>query len=210
MEENFRLIIICPLDGTKGFIRQDQYAIALALIVNGDVKVGVLACPAYGNEGGVLFYAVRGKGAYEQSIKSFETTIPCRIYAVTSEDRENFRLVESVEGAHGNLTKQKEIADRIGIKTESIRMDSQVKYGLVASGRAALYLRLPNPQREDYRECIWDHAAGAIIVEEAGGKVSDMNGKALNYGDNEKMLDNRGVIVSNGTIHEQLLAALKN
>ena len=115
-----------------------------------------------------------------------------------------------MEGEHGDQTKQKEIASRLGIKTESIRMDSQVKYGLVASGRAVLYLRLPNPTRNDYRENIWDHAAGAIIVEEAGGKVSDMDGKALNYGGNEKMLHNRGVIVSNGTIHEQVLAALKD
>jgi 3'(2'), 5'-bisphosphate nucleotidase len=89
-------------------------------------------------------------------------------------------------------------------------MDSQVKYGLVASGKAAVYLRFPNPHNKDYRENIWDHAAGAIIVEEAGGKVSDMNGKPLNLGDNEKMLNNLGVIVSNGTVHEQVLEALKS
>ena len=198
------------LDGTKGFIRQDQYAIALALIVDGDVKVGVLACPAYGDDGGTLFYAIRGKGAYEQSINSFETSIPTRIYTVTNDDKDNFRFAESVESAHGDQTKQNLLARRIGINTPPIRMDSQVKYGLVASGRAALYLRLPNPHRADYRENIWDHAAGAIIVEEAGGKVSDMDGKILNYGDNEKMLHNRGVIVSNGSIHEQVLEALKD
>lgn len=174
------------------------------------MKVGVLACPAYGNEGGVLFYAIRGKGAYEQSIKSFDTTIATRIYTVKNDDKDNFRFAESVEGAHGDQTKQNLIARRIGINAAPIRMDSQVKYGLVASGRAALYLRLPNPHRADYRENIWDHAAGAIIVEEAGGKVSDMDGKTLNYGDNEKMLDNRGIIVSNGPIHEQVLEALKD
>ena len=63
---------------------------------------------------------------------------------------------------------------------------------------------------KDYRENIWDHAAGAIIVEEAGGKVTDMDGKALNFRDNEKMLDNRGVIATNGTIHEQVLQVLKD
>jgi len=196
------------LDGTKGFIRRDQYAIALALIIDGDVKVGILACPAYGNDGGLLFYAIRGKGAYEQSINSFDTTIPTRIYTVTSDDKNNFRFAESVESSHGDQTKQNEIARRIGIETAPIRMDSQVKYGLVASGRAALYLRFPNPHNKNYRENIWDHAAGAIIVEEAGGKVTDMNGKALNFGENEKMLNNIGVIVSNGAIHEQVLEAL--
>ncbi|CAF0813870.1 unnamed protein product [Adineta ricciae] len=199
-----------PIDGTKGFIRQDQYAVALALIVGGDVKVGVLACPAYGEEGGLLFYAVRGQGSYTQPIRSFETTIPTRIYITSNADSDKFRFTESVEGAHGDQSKQKMIAQRIGISAEPLRMDSQVKYGAVANGDAVLYLRLPNPGRGDYRENIWDHAAGTIIVEEAGGKVSDMDGKALNFRDNEKMLHNRGVIVSNGIIHEQVLEALKN
>jgi 3'(2'), 5'-bisphosphate nucleotidase len=128
---------------------------------------------------------------------------------VTNDDINNFRFVESVEGAHGDQTKQNEIARRIGIKTAPLRMDSQVKYGVVASGQAVLYFRFPNPHSKEYRENIWDHAAGAIIVEEAGGKVTDMDGKALNFRDNEKMLNNRGVVASNGGIHEQVLLALK-
>ncbi|CAF0787243.1 unnamed protein product [Adineta steineri] len=199
-----------PIDGTKGFIRQDQYAIALALIVDGDVKVGVMACPAYGSDGGLLFYAVRGKGSYTQSITSYDTTIPTRIHIVANNDQNTFRFTESVESCHGDQTKQNEIAKRIGIQTPPIRMDSQVKYGLVANGEAVLYFRFPNPHRQDYRENIWDHAAGTIIVEEAGGKVTDMDGKPLNFRDNEKMLHNRGVIVSNGIIHDQVLEVLKS
>ena len=157
-----------------------------------------------------MFYAVRGKGAYSQSINSFDITIPTRIYIVANDDKDNFRFVESVESCHGDQIKQNEIARRIGIQTAPLRMDSQVKYGSVANGQAVLYLRFPNPHNQDYRENIWDHTAGAIIVEEAGGKVSDMDGKPLNFRDNEKMLHNRGVVVSNGTIHEQVLEALKN
>lgn len=202
-------MIVLFSDGTKGFIRRDQYAIALALIVDGDVKLGVLACPAYGGEGGLLFYAVRGQGAYSQSIKEFNTTKGTPIHVVTKDDINNFRFAESIESAHGNQEKQIEIARRIGIQAPPIRMDSQVKYALVACGQAAVYFRFPNPQTQSYRENIWDHAAGAIIVEEAGGRVTDMDGKALNYRDSEKMLDNRGVIVSNGAIHDQILEVLK-
>lgn len=196
------------LDGTKGFLRQDQYAIALALIVDGDVKVGVLACPAYGNDGGVLFSAVRGQGAHSHSILEFDANAFTRINVVTNNDRDNFRFAESVESAHGDQDKQKDIARRIGITAAPIRMDSQVKYGLVACGQAALYLRFPNPRNETYRECIWDHAAGAIIVEEAGGRVTDMDGKPLNFRDHEKMQHNRGVVVSSGSIHQQVLDAV--
>jgi 3'(2'), 5'-bisphosphate nucleotidase len=197
------------LDGTKGFLRQDQYAIALALIVDGDVQLGILACPALDKNGGLLFYAVRGQGSYSQPIQAFQTSTPTRLRTITSNHIEQYRLVESVESNHGDQNRQNRIAQSIGITHPSIRMDSQVKYGLVANGQAVLYLRLPNPSRMDYRENIWDHAAGAIVVEEAGGRVTDMNGKPLNFADNEKMLDNHGVVVSNGAIHQQVLDVLK-
>ena len=68
---------------------------------------------------------------------------------------------------------------------------------------------MPSPKKPDYRENIWDHAAGAIVVEEAGGRVTDLYGKPLNFADGSKMVDNRGVVVSNGIIHDQVLSALK-
>jgi 3'-phosphoadenosine 5'-phosphosulfate (PAPS) 3'-phosphatase len=64
-----------PIDGTKGFLRGDQYAIALALIEEGTVEVGALACPniilnTHGGRKsrGGLFVAVRGQGAVQFDI----------------------------------------------------------------------------------------------------------------------------------------------
>ncbi|MEM8544699.1 MAG: inositol monophosphatase family protein, partial [Cyanobacteria bacterium P01_H01_bin.119] len=61
-----------PIDGTKGFLRQDQYAVALALVEKGDIKVGVLACPAltFAGSAGTLFVAVRGEGAAQMALDS--------------------------------------------------------------------------------------------------------------------------------------------
>jgi 3'(2'), 5'-bisphosphate nucleotidase len=87
-------------------------------------------------------------------------------------------------------------------------MDSQAKYGAVAWGQAALYLRLPSPRTPDYRENIWDHAAGTLIVEEAGGRVTDVKGAPLNFGIGTRMEENRGVVVSNGRIHDRVLEEL--
>jgi 3'(2'), 5'-bisphosphate nucleotidase len=87
-------------------------------------------------------------------------------------------------------------------------MDSQAKYGAVARGDAALYLRLPSEKYPNYREKIWDHAAGSLIIEEAGGRVTDMNGQLLDFTSDFKMHHNRGVVASNGTIHESVLEAL--
>ncbi|MGL5081936.1 MAG: 3'(2'),5'-bisphosphate nucleotidase [Microcoleaceae cyanobacterium] len=197
-----------PIDGTKGFLRQDQYAIALALIEDGEVKVGIMGCPAYPVEGqapGMLFVAVRGEGAMMMPFATGEYT---SIQVVKADDTANMRFVESVESSHGDQERQNAIAQAVGITTPSVRMDSQAKYGSVAAGQAALYLRLPSPKYPDYRENIWDHAAGAIVVEEAGGKVTDMHGKALDFASRPKMMDSQGVIVSNGVIHETVLKAL--
>lgn len=201
-----------PIDGTKGFLRNDQYAVALALIESGEVKVGALACPALplkldepGSLVGVIFVAVRGQGAMMAQLHSDSFTA---IHVTRETDRTGMRFAESVEAAHGDQARQEAIAQATGITQPSLRMDSQVKYGIVARGDAALYLRLPSPKAPDYRENIWDHAAGSLIVEEAGGRVTDMRGKALDFGSGRKMLHQRGVIVSNGLLHSAVVRAL--
>lgn len=199
-----------PIDGTKGFLRGEQYAVALALVEDGEVKVGVLACPALSvevcpSESGSLLTAVRGQGATVAPLAGGESQ---PIQVGRSGDA-NFRFVESVESGHGDHTQQEAVAKAVGITADSLRMDSQAKYAVVACGEAALYLRLPSPKTPDYREKIWDHAAGVIVVEEAGGKVTDMHGKPLNFSLDYQMVDNQGVVVSNGDCHDQVLIALR-
>jgi 3'(2'), 5'-bisphosphate nucleotidase len=84
-----------------------------------------------------------------------------------------------------------------------------VKYGIVARGEAALYLRIPSPVEPYYKENIWDHAAGTIITEEAGGRVTDAFGKRLDFVSGIKMEKNYGVVVSNGHLHDVVLGALR-
>lgn len=201
-----------PIDGTKGFLRNDQYGIALALIENGQVTVAALAGPVLpvsldelDGPKGVVFVAVRGQGAAMAALDSDDFK-PIQVVAATHP--ENVRFVESVEASHGDHELQLSIAQAAGITNPSLRMDSQVKYGAVARGDAALYLRLPSPKYPNYREKIWDHAAGSLIIEEAGGRVTDMHGQPLDFGSDYKMHNNRGVIVSNGDLHEAVLNAL--
>ena len=198
-----------PIDGTKGFLRGDQYAVALALVDCGEVKVAALACPALpvdmeNTEGdcGVLFVAVRGEGTQSMPLEGGDG-VDVRI------DDPAWRFAESVESSHGDHDAQQAVAQAVGIVSPSLRMDSQVKYGAVARGDAALYLRLPSPEYPDYRENIWDHAAGALIVEEAGGQVSDMFGRPLDFVSAAQMEDNRGVVVSAREIHVRVIDALR-
>lgn len=201
-----------PIDGTKGFLRGDQYAIALALVEGGDLKVGILACPALpidlrNPEGpaGLLFVAVRGEGTQMMPLGE---SVGLQVKVVTPENVDNYRFAESVEASHGDRGLQAAIAEKVGFKSPPARLDSQAKYGVVASGQAALYLRLPSPKSPDYREKIWDHAAGALVVEEAGGRVTDMFGKPLDFASGAKMENNRGVVASSGSLHDAVIAAL--
>lgn len=86
------------------------------------------------------------------------------------------------------------------------RMDSQVKYGVVARGGAEYVTRLP---KKDYVEWIWDHASGRIVIEEAGGIQTDTQGKLIDYGLGAKMnKDVDGLLISCGGIfHDSILTA---
>ena len=201
-----------PIDGTKGFLRNEQYAVALALIENGQVMVAALACPVLpldldnpAGETGVIFVAVRGQGAAMAPLGSNDFS---PIHVTSTSDKSRMRFVEGVEAGHSDHALQQAIARTVGITSPSLRLDSQTKYGAVARGDAALYLRLPVPKYPNYREKIWDHAAGSLIVEEAGGQVTDMHGKPLDFASDYKMEDNRGVIVSSGNIHARVLEAV--
>jgi 3'(2'), 5'-bisphosphate nucleotidase len=154
---------------------------------------------------GALFAAVHGGGATVEPLAGGAVRA---IHVSDGGDAARWRLVESVESGHGHQSLQERIAVAVGVRGGSVRMDSQAKYGAVARGEAVLYLRLPSPKSPDYRENIWDHAAGVLVVQEAGGRVSDLFGKRLDFARGSKMVDNRGVVVSNGRIHDRVLEEL--
>ncbi len=201
-----------PIDGTKGFLRGEQFAIALALIVNGEVKMGVLGCPRLQLEGepsskGFLVTAVRGEGAEIFNIESKKVK---KIGVSSITDPGKMRFVQSYESAHGNLDLQVKITRILEMKTDPVQMDSQVKYGVVSTGDAEIYLRIPNPKTPNYKEKIWDHAAGSIIVEEAGGSVSDIFGRPLDFSAGKTLANNTGILVSIPSIHNRILEIIEN
>jgi 3'(2'), 5'-bisphosphate nucleotidase len=197
-----------PIDGTKGFLRGEQYAIALALVEGGEVVLGALGCPnlGYEEETGALFTAVRGAASRVTSLWS--ASAPRREVRVSrSGSLAEARFCESVESGHSNQDESAEIARLLGITREPYRIDSQCKYAVVGRGEASIYLRLPT--RADYREKIWDHAAGKLVVECAGGRVSDIDGRALDFTRGRTLEANRGVVATSGAIHDAVLDAVR-
>ncbi|PHH75209.1 hypothetical protein CDD80_2539 [Ophiocordyceps camponoti-rufipedis] len=215
-----RFWTIDPIDGTKGFLRGGQYAVCLALIIDSDVKVGVLACPNLPvsdearltdlntdttSHRGVLFSAIAGQGATSQPLDGSSPPRPITMRPIRDLSLATF--CESVEAAHSAHGDQAAIANHLGITQASVRLDSQAKYGSIARGAGDIYLRLP--VKADYQEKIWDHAAGDLIVREAGGCVTDIYGKRLDFGVGRTLANNKGVVAAPVAIHPEVLKAVQ-
>lgn len=198
-----------PIDGTKGFLRGDQYAVALALVYDGKVQVGALGCPQLSlDQGkGVLMVAARGQGTWVTSLEGDSSFEP--VHVSTLKDPAGARLLRSFESGHTNVSQIDVLAKTLGVAADPVRMDSQAKYAVLAAGGGEIYLRLLSPSRLDYREKIWDQAAGSIVIEEAGGRVTDLDGLLLDFTQGRTLAANRGICATNGFLHEATLAALQ-
>lgn len=203
-----------PIDGTKGFLRKDQYAISLALIIDGEIEIGVLGCPnmpvsAEDPTGprGILAWAVKGEGAFMRPLDQPDSE-PTKLSVTTTPTPSDARFCESVESGHSAHGWSGQIATQLGITREPFRIDSQCKYLAVAMGDADIYLRLPT--RKGYEEKIWDHAGGVLIVEEAGGIVTDIHGKAPEFKHGATLAKNQGMVVSHGKFHDVIVQAVSD
>jgi HAL2 family 3'(2'),5'-bisphosphate nucleotidase len=203
-----------PIDGTKGFLRGDQYAIAMALVVEGRVQIGVLGCPNLTGAQepdlsgpGSLVIAVRGAGAWTTSLSSPEDFRQLQVSAQA--DPIAARVLRSFESGHTNVSQIDVFAQALGIQAAPVLMDSQAKYAVLAAGKGDLMLRLLSSAQPNYREKIWDQAAGSLVLEEAGGQITDLDGKPLDFTTGRSLRDNRGILASNCLLHAAALLALR-
>lgn len=209
-----RLWVLDPIDGTKGFLRGEQFAIALSLLLDHQPILGVLGCPNLNGraepdtEGnGAIAFAVRGQGAYVQEVD--QQVAPSRLSVSSSTNPALARFVSSVDSTgHSNNDAIQSLKSHLGNREDIQQFDSQAKYVMVAAGKFDLFLRLPPANNPNYHEKIWDHAAGALIVEEAGGVVTDISGKRFDFSQGRAMEKNRGVVVSNGHFHDAIVKFL--
>ena len=201
-----------PIDGTKGFLRGGQYAVALALVERGMSVLGGLACPGLnpdGTEGaGAIFLARRGEGTWAAPLDAPDGPWR-RLHVSPCADPARARMMRSFEAGHTNTDQTDAIAAAMGMATEPVPMDSQAKFAALAAGRAEVLLRLLSPKRMDYKEKIWDQAAGGLVLEEAGGRVSDLYGKPLDFTRGRMLTANTGLLATNGAVHDAALAAVR-
>lgn len=213
-----------PIDGTKGFLRGDQFAVCLALIEDGEVVLGVIGCPNLaenivsneeqtGTRGG-LFSAVKGVGSFYTPLFEDDKFVPLkdqqRIKMTQETSPSKLKVAEGVEKGHSSHSTQSQIKRILGFNDETVakqtvNLDSQVKYCVLAKGQADIYLRLPIS--DTYREKIWDHAAGNILIYESGGQVGDITGAPLDFGKG-RYLQSKGVIAANKNVFDKVIDAV--
>lgn len=204
-----------PIDGTKGFLRGEQYAIAFAMLVDGQVEIGVLACPNLTDDqqpeiggAGSLIVAQRGQGAWSTELTGRIDFNQLHVSSVS--DPAQARFLRSFESGHTNVSQLDLIGQALGVEADPVRLDSQAKYAILAGGRGDALFRLISPKAPNYKEKIWDQAAGSIVCEEAGGRVTDLDGKPLDFTQGRTLSKNRGILATNDLLHEKALQAIKS
>lgn len=205
-----------PVDGTKGFLRNGQYAVSLALIEHGKVVLGVLGCPNLSADyerpfddpdtRGTLYFATTEGGSWTAPADAWQGA-QTRLAPKRSADITQMRVCESVEAAHSRLDDTGRVVAHLGARGTPARLDSQCKYAVVARGQADVYLRLPT--QPGYVERIWDHAAGKIVAEGAGAIVTDIDSRSLDFSRGAGLSENRGVICAAAEFHGPVQEAIR-
>jgi 3'(2'), 5'-bisphosphate nucleotidase len=215
-----------PIDGTKGLLRGGQFVIALALVVDGTVEIGILGCPRLSmttapasmrhvseqavvaavedDAGGGVAIAARGRGAWWMSLNGGHLT---RLSVSSESNPTKTRALHSRESRHSDIDELRRVLRELRSPTSPALMDGQTKQVLLAAGAAELLMRIPTDP--NYREAIWDQAAGALLVEEAGGRVTDLDGLPLDFTTGRRLLRNSGLLASNGLLHDVVLDVVR-
>lgn len=208
-----RTWILDPIDGTAAFIRGQQFAVSLALVVDGEQQVGVVGYPnlvdetaivhedAIDQEGyGLLVSAVKGQGASKRVMRCSGLQPAKKLVQMRIDE---LVFVESLASPYINLEKQRTVRDRLQATAPITDLWSmQVKYGALIIGACNAMVRIP--KYEGYRPWAWDHAGGMLVYEESGGKITDMHGRPFRYC-GRKLMENVGVVAALPKIHAHVL-----
>lgn len=176
--------VIDPIDGTLPYSAGlPTFGVSIGLLKKGRPDLGVINLPALGE----LYWAQRGKGAFMDNKK----------ISVSKKDKIEEALVGFELGwIEGRKKVLRNLIEPIALNARYTPIFGCTIAGLSYVARGVLdgYIHTAYP---------WDFAAGAVIIEEAGGKISDQQGNSVDWSRN--WID---VLVSNGLLHKQILSLI--
>jgi 3'(2'), 5'-bisphosphate nucleotidase len=187
-----RVWIIDPIDGTAGFVKHDgDFCVQIGLAEEGTATLGVVYLPAYD----LMVYAVKGGGSYQVTTGSQ----PKRME--TSCCREFQDMVLAVSRNHLS-PRMNRIIEHFGFSRIVRRGSVGLKVGLIVDQTCDLYVH-PSPRTK-----LWDTCAPQIILEEAGGRFTDLFGLPLRY-DTADLQNHNGIVATSGEVHADVIAHLE-
>ncbi|KAE9363862.1 carbohydrate phosphatase [Stipitochalara longipes BDJ] len=217
-----RIWMLDPIDGTATFLRGEQYAISLALIEDGKEKVGVLGCPNLSLQNGkvqetvvdergygLMLSAIIGQGATIRPIGTGSLRPATRIERLGEGpiDLKDLHFVDSSQSNTWWHEKVGEVAGRVDAAYPGTEVwSSHMRYVALIVGGADVQLRIPRSLTTHIY--VWDHAGIQLIFTEVGGKITDLNGKDIDFGTGRELANNWGIIAAKHGVHSRILTVV--
>ncbi|OAA43289.1 Inositol monophosphatase [Metarhizium rileyi] len=214
-----RFWVMDPVDGTATFLTGEQYAVSLALLEDGRE---VLAAVVYPNvrldhggrisEGsvdtvglGVMLSAVRGKGAritWLDTVDGPYETVP--LPGLKPSDRGNLHVVDCHRNRASHRRVVAAVCEKLGATFPGTDVwSSHVRYASLIVGGGDFMVRIPSGR--DAWSCIWDHAGAQLIYREVGGRITDLDGREVDFARGRYLSGNRGLVLARQGIHDEIL-----
>ena len=189
--EKKRVWIIDPIDGTAGFVKKDgDFSVQIGLAEDGEVVLGVVLVPIHRT----IYYAVKGEGSFaevdgsKKRLQTSDLTLFDDMTLAFSRNHPSKGITAIIsEFRFGNAVQRGSIG---------------LKIGLIAEQQADLYIHL-SPRTK-----LWDTCAPQVILEEAGGKLTDLFGEPFRY-DIRDLQNHGGIVATNGISHDAVLEKLR-
>lgn len=186
-----RVWIIDPIDGTSGFIKKDgDFAVQIGLAVDGEPVAGVVLLPFHE----AVYFASKGGGAFRN--------VGGQTVQLRTSEISDYSLMQMAVSRNHRSPKINTILSEFGVKGEMQRGSVGLKIGLIAEQTCDIYVHL-SPRTK-----LWDTCAPQIILEEAGGRLTDLWGTTYRY-DVSDVQNWGGIVASNGTIHDETIERLR-
>jgi len=187
-----RVWIIDPIDGTAGFVNRDgDFAVQIGLAEDGIATAGVVYLPFYD----ILTYAATGQGAYI----SLHGSDPVSMH---TSDRTDFAAMGLAVSRNHLSGRMHQIIEHFGFTKVTNRGSVGLKVGLIADQTCDIYIH-PSPRTK-----LWDTCAPQVILEQAGGRLTDLFGSDLRY-DRIDLQNRNGIVATNGASHKKVIDKLK-
>lgn len=227
-----RVWVMDPVDGTATFMKGQQYAVCLCLLVDGKQAVGVIGCPnlAFDVQGplgqsrvhedlvdeagyGVVVSAVKGQGTFVRGMTEdgWGDARKVELSTLPEKKPEELNFVESTLGKTSlSQEEHKAVCELLGSQWPgTIIWAQQIKHATLALGSADVMVRIS--KTADRYTCVWDHAGGHLLFTEGGGLIKDFNGGDIDYAQGRHISGERnyGMIAALPSVFEKVERAVK-